>query len=268
MRVPGSCSASSARCEQRVGRRVPGADDGGVPAGEGRARSRPSTSGSAWLTRSATSARPSGSSPLEARLFGRSVGARRVDDGAGGELFETVGGARSEQERGLCAAGGAGAVHALAGDRLDRDAGADARGDGLELRRAVRGTARRARCRSGARSGRGELPSGRLEQALRGRVDEVLPRGEQPDVAPLPHARADRVAGLVDHEVDAALDEVGGGGQADRAGADDRDGQGVEARCRSARDGEVDQGHAGAPPVHRCSSILSVATISMIVNIR
>ena len=81
----------------------------------------------------------------------------------------------------------------------------------------------------GARSGSGSGPAALLEQASGRRVDEVLPRREEPGVPPCPDARSDLVAGLEDDEVDAPLDQVGCGGQPDRAGADDRDRKGREA---------------------------------------
>jgi hypothetical protein len=46
------------------------------------------------------------------------------------------------------------------------------------------------------------------------------------DVAPLPHGVADSVAGFQHDRLQAALQNMGGGGEADRAGSDDRDGFG------------------------------------------
>ena len=62
-------------------------------------------------------------------------------------------------------------------------------------------------------------------------------------MAPLADAAPDMVTPFEDLEVDPAFDEVRRCGQADRAGSDDRDRQGVEPALAQARDGEIDQGH-------------------------
>jgi hypothetical protein len=46
------------------------------------------------------------------------------------------------------------------------------------------------------------------------------------DVAPLPHGVADGVAGFEHDRLQAALQNMGSGGEADRPGSDDRDGFG------------------------------------------
>jgi hypothetical protein len=62
-------------------------------------------------------------------------------------------------------------------------------------------------------------------------------------VPPLLDARADAVARLEHHEVDAAFGEVGGGGEADRSCADDRDGQPLQAGGELPGRSEVEEGH-------------------------
>ena len=75
------------------------------------------------------------------------------------------------------------------------------------------------------------------------------------------------VAGLVDHEVDAALHQIGRGGQADRAGADDRDGQPVETAAADNRSGQVDESHASSD-TSKFVDMASVLDLSKFVNIR
>ncbi len=75
-------------------------------------------------------------------------------------------------------------------------------------------------------AGFGRIPARRRQQTRRGLVDVVLPGREQLDVAPLPHGVADMVAGFQHDRLKATLQHMGGGGEADRAGSDDRDGFG------------------------------------------
>ena len=72
------------------------------------------------------------------------------------------------------------------------------------------------------------LPAMGLEQRAGRRVGVVLPRREQADMAPIADVGADGLAGLVDLHGKAAPDQVGGGGQADGACADDGNGEGFE----------------------------------------
>ena len=72
--------------------------------------------------------------------------------------------------------------------------------------------------RVGVRRRRG--PARALQQLRRDRIDVVAPRREHPDVAPLAHARADRIAGLEHDRLDAARAQMGGGREADGPGAD------------------------------------------------
>ena len=71
--------------------------------------------------------------------------------------------------------------------------------------------------------GGGSGPAGLAQQGGGGGVDVHRPRREQTDVAPLADRGPDPVAGLHDGEGHLPSGEVGGGGQADRAGSDDDD---------------------------------------------
>ena len=62
------------------------------------------------------------------------------------------------------------------------------------------------------------------QQSGGGRVDRVPPRREERDVRPLGDGGSDLVAGLQDQGLQAPFDQVRGGGQPNRAGADDHDG--------------------------------------------
>ena len=74
--------------------------------------------------------------------------------------------------------------------------------------------------------GVGGDPAVGLEQPSGGGVDVVAPRREQLDMRPFADAGGDVVADLEHDERDVALVEVGGGGEADRAGPDHGDGKG------------------------------------------
>ena len=63
-------------------------------------------------------------------------------------------------------------------------------------------------------------PARALQEIRRDGIEVVAPRREHPDVAPLAHARADRIAGLEHDRLDAARAQMGGGGEADGPGAD------------------------------------------------
>ncbi len=81
-----------------------------------------------------------------------------------------------------------------------------------------------------------------LEQGTGGRVGVVLPWREQADMTPVADVGGDRSTGLIELHGQAALDQVGGGGQSDGAGADHGDGKVVErglgrAPCSAAGGG-------------------------------
>ena len=73
-----------------------------------------------------------------------------------------------------------------------------------------------------------DRPAGRFEQLPCPVVDDVPPRREERDMAPLGDRRARRGASLEHDERLVAQRELGGGGEADRAGADDRHGKGFQ----------------------------------------
>ena len=72
-------------------------------------------------------------------------------------------------------------------------------------------------------------PAGVRQQPAGSLVDVVPPRREQPDVSPSTDRGGGCVTTFQDGERDAALGKVSGGGQPDGAGADDDDGQVVQA---------------------------------------
>lgn len=63
----------------------------------------------------------------------------------------------------------------------------------------------------------GAYPPGRGEQLVRGRVDELAPGREQPDMGPLAYGAARDRACLQDQGFQTTLDEVGGCGETDGA---------------------------------------------------
>jgi hypothetical protein len=85
----------------------------------------------------------------------------------------------------------------------------------------------------------GRLPAGRFEQPGHRRVDVVAPGREQPHVAVVEQAGADRRRGFQDEERDAAVDQLGGRGEADRAGAEHGDRQAFEP----GRMGDLERQH-------------------------
>ena len=67
---------------------------------------------------------------------------------------------------------------------------------------------------------------------LGGAIDDVAPRREQRHVAPVGDGRRRLVAALEHERLEAALEEMRCGGEADRAGADDDDGKGLDLALR------------------------------------
>ncbi|GIH73484.1 hypothetical protein Mth01_57370 [Sphaerimonospora thailandensis] len=120
----------------------------------------------------------------------------------------------------IAPAGGADPVVAQAADRAHAGAGEQPLAQQRCQRREVVldefGT-------GGQPLGVGFVPSGGLEQAAGGGVDVVLPRAEDPHVSPPRDRRPGPLPRLQDEEVQAALGQVGGGGQPDRARADHHD---------------------------------------------
>jgi hypothetical protein len=151
-------------------------------------------------------------------------GAGRVDDRTSEEVLT---GAEADQERCRVPAGGADPVQAEPGDGDDRGTVTHVRLEGGQVGEGPQVVSGELPA-GGQHLGVGLDPAGVGEQAPGGVIDVVPPRREQPHVSPLPHGRRRPVAGFHEGERDAALGEVGGGGQADRAGADDDDRQVVQ----------------------------------------
>src|SRR5690606_29999334 len=71
----------------------------------------------------------------------------------------------------------------------------------------------------------GGRPAGGVEEAAGGGVDQFGPAGEGADAVPLRDGGSGDVAAFEHQRFEAAFAQVGGGGQADRSGSDDDDGQ-------------------------------------------
>ena len=251
--------------EQRVRGGVAGPDDRRVPAGETRAV-RPEHVGQGVGHPVSDLVEAEGIESARAEAAGGAVGARRVDDGAGGDILDTRRRAEAERERRRGPPGRAGAVPALAAHGGDGRAGQEAARDRVEP--GERHEVLSDEVGSGRHAiGVGMPPARRLEQSPGGRVDEVPPRREQPGVSPAADAVGDAVARLVDAEVEAALDEVRGGGETDRPGPDDRDREAGQAIGASRRRGQIHERHAVLLYIEGCRCSVWPA-ISMIVNIR
>ncbi len=213
--MPGACAARSASASRVLAAEWP-APTTRVARPAKRSRSAPRTSGSADSTKAAASDSPCAGMPAAPRTIRRTPGARGVDDRAGQDLLAGV---QPYEERGGLAAGGADPVEAGPGHGGDPCAVAQVR---FELRQV----GQRLEVVGDELGAGGEFvvvgagPAGFGEQAGGGRVDVEPPRGEEPDVPPLPDGRRGPVAGLEDGEGDPALAQVGGGGEADRARAD------------------------------------------------
>ena len=189
----------------------------------------------------------------------RQVGARGVDHRAGQDLvLLSIGRAQPQHERCVGAAGGAGTVHPLPRHGRHRGTEVCARGDRIESRErgkvALDELGGERECVVGR-----EDPGIRFEEDPRSRVDQEPPRREQADVPPRGEAARGGLARLEQFEVDAALHEVCGCGEAHGAGADDRDGQGGEAGRRSDRPSEFDERHSASFRGHRRSSMPRVS---------
>ena len=82
--------------------------------------------------------------------------------------------------------------------------------------------------------GIGHRPAGRFEQLACAVVDDVAPRREERDMAPLGDSRARPGSSLEHDEGLVAQRELRRGGEADWAGADDRHGKGFQGGCGRA----------------------------------
>ncbi|GAA3340369.1 hypothetical protein GCM10017714_19800 [Curtobacterium pusillum] len=85
-------------------------------------------------------------------------------------------------------------------------------------------------------------------------------------MSPGADSRAHAGAGFVDHDVEAALEEVRCGGKADGAGTDDRDGESGEAvvgsagRCNTTVNWSVADGIEAGPPCPRGAVLGAIET--------
>lgn len=162
---------------------------------------------------------------------GRGPGAGGVDDGANGEpLLRTVRKRDVNREGLLVAVGVDDAVAAEAGNTRDPSAVTNPVAEHVGERLEVLVSPVPAR-RIGGAVGCG--PAGGGEELLGGRIDELGPGGEQPNVTPLAHRTGSTRTGFQNQGLDAALDEVGCGCQAD--GAYPRSPRWAGRRCARSR---------------------------------
>lgn len=138
---------------------------------------------------------------------------------------------RADQERSFLAAGAVRLVRPDPADRDDPGAGDD---PPAQLRRGRQRlqVLRDELAPCGQPVVAGGFPAGTLEQPPGGAVDVVLQGREQPDVRPVPDRRPHMVTRLQYERLEAALEQVRCGGQADGAGTDHDDGQRVERTDR------------------------------------
>ena len=162
-----------------------------------------------------------GGQSLRARRARCPPGARGVDHSLGLKpFFSVVGAADVDDERLLRAAGVDREVAALAAHAYDAGAVANT----VAQRLGQRGQVFLDPLSAGRVAGLGRAPTGRLEQPARRWVDELGPRREQADVAPLGYRRCRTVARLQDHGLQASLEQMSSSGQALRTGPDNDDG--------------------------------------------
>ena len=162
--------------------------------------------------------------PVGTDRVGCQPGPGGIDHRPGEGAFETVGPNGRDHERCIAAARAGHLVGAGAGDRGDEAVGAQPDRDlGQEGQRLE--VVLDELPAGGVLVGVGAEPTVGGEQTAGGRVDVVAPRREQLDVGPVADAGGDVVADFEHDERDASFVEVGGGGEADRAGADHGDGQ-------------------------------------------
>ena len=108
----------------------------------------------------------------------------------------------------------------------------------------------------GQRRGPRCLPAGRGEQPGGGSVDVEPPGREEADVAPLLDGGARRRAGLKNQRLEAALQEVGRRGEADRARSDDGNGKiGAHSHCVLCPNRLIVDRYAEYLPLYRRLSI-------------
>jgi hypothetical protein len=120
----------------------------------------------------------------------------------------------------LVAAGAADLVQILAGDGDHPGVEVDAAGQCGEGGQGLQVVLEQVGA-GGEGVGVGTGPAGPLEQAHADWVQDQAPGREQPHVSPLGDAGPHLETGLQDEGFQAALQQMGGSGQADRAGPDD-----------------------------------------------
>jgi hypothetical protein len=156
-----------------------------------------------------------------AEHVGGAPGAGGVDD-RGGEDVLTVG--EAHEERGRVAPDRADPVETQPGDR-------DHPGSVAHMWLDLRQVGEWLQVVAGELGAGGQLavvgahPAGVGEQPGRGGVDVEAPRGEEPDMTPMAYGRSRLIAGLENDEADPSFGQVRGGGETDRPGADNHDGQ-------------------------------------------
>jgi hypothetical protein len=151
-------------------------------------------------------------------------GAGRHDDGAGEEAALEAVGLEPDLEGLFLAPGVPDLARALPGDAGDARVQAQAAGDIRE--RGERREVTLDKLTAGRESVEvRHRPAVPLQQGLSRPVDVVAPGGEHGDMAPGERRRADRGTGFQDDRLQAALQQMGRGGEADRAAANDGDGQ-------------------------------------------
>ena len=145
-------------------------------------------------------------------------GTGAIDDGSGSQLDGAAISCRADDEGGVLAARALDLVVAFAADGKDPSAELQGRvhlrqcGEGLEDPLddfSCQGQQLVGWC----------PPARRLQQPAHRGIDVVAPGGEQPDVAVVEEVGADAGAGLEHDERNAALQELCGGSESDRAGS-------------------------------------------------
>ena len=186
-----------------------------------------------------------GGQAFAAERVGSAPGAGGIEDGAGEQSgFGAVAVAHVHRQWFGVAAGVDDAVAAAAGDADDLVIEADRVTESIRQWGQVLPGPGLA---GGVRVVVGGLPAGGVEEAAGGGVDQFGPAGEGADTAPLRHCGSGNVAAFEHQRFEAAFAQVGGGGQADRSGPYDDDGQlahdrilsstGIDLSCCQSIDG-------------------------------
>jgi hypothetical protein len=208
--------------DQRADRRMAGAQHGHGLAGVARALAAQHVGhavGDAPLQRLLADRRQA----IGAGRVGRQPGAAGVDHRVGLELFGALAVLVANREGLEGAAIALHLVEAGAADRRDPAVEPDAVAEPGPARQRLE-ILRHQFAAVRIVAGIGRVPADFLEKPLGRLVDVVLPGREHADVAPLAHGMRGLGAGLEHHRLHAAFQHVRGGGETDRAGAQDGDG--------------------------------------------